>query len=154
MATSIDPAFGAGFDADAFRDAIRSAMNMGLPENLSERATFQWKTKHSYTVGAPSGNPYDFSTTPETTTVHADVQIPVAVEAVSSLGNQGGGTPIGEFDTPRMVLTVLDESYEQVKTADMVLLGGNTYFIQFWAPPMGLFDVTFYQCHIMAEDET
>lgn len=154
MATSLDP-LAAKFDAAGFRNSIKKVMVMGLPENVTERATFQWKTVRSYAIEAPSGNPYDFAATPSTTTSHPDVQVPVAVEFVpNATGRASGGTPIGEFDNPRVILTVLDEEYEQVKTADMVVLGGNTYFIQFWAPPIGLFSVTVYQCYLTAEDES
>jgi len=129
-------------------------MIMGLPSNVSERATFRWPTNRTYTIADPAQNPYDWTETPLTETHHADVQIPVAVEFTSRT-SQGGSNDIGtQFDTSRVVLTVLDEDYAQVEGATEVLLGGNTYLIQFVAPPMGLFEVTVFQVYCEARDES
>lgn len=151
MARSTDPTFGTGFSESDFRTNIRNVMNMGLPQNEDERATFVWDPEYDYTIESPDGDPYDFSQTPIATNAPENVQIPVAVEFVSN--RTEGGSAIGEFDNPRVIITVLDEDYELVKTADKVLLGGNTYTIRFWAPPVGLFGVTVYQAYLNAEDE-
>ena len=151
MATSTDPTFGAGFDPDEFRKNIRLVMNMGLPEAESERVTFRWKSTYDYTIEDPDGDPYDWSSTPIAQDEPEDVQVPAAVEFVSN--RTEGGSPIGEFDNPRVILTLLDVDYELIKTANQVLLGGNTYTIRFWGPPVGLFSVTVYQAYLNAEDE-
>jgi hypothetical protein len=155
MATSTDPTFGAGFDADTFRKKIRQTMMMGLPEKVEDRPTFIWKIKDQFAVAAPSGNPYNFAATPTVKdTAHPPVQIPIAVEYASTSGRTMGGSPIGEFDNTRVTITVLDEDYELVIGADQVKLGGNTYNIEYWAPPIGLFPVTTYQAFLVAEDES
>jgi hypothetical protein len=151
MARVTDPNFGAGFDADLFRSAITSAMEMGLPQETSERATFRWHTSYTYDVADPEGNPYDFNGEPATTVSKPDVQVPVAVQF---FGSDGNGTAMGEFDNNRTILTILDIHYEQVKDADQVLLGGNTYVIDYVAPPTGLFEVTVYNLYIMSVDES
>ena len=151
MARVTDPNFGAGFDAALFRSAIASAMEMGLPENISERATFRWNTSYTYDVADPEGNPYDFTGEPATTVAKPDVQVPVAVQFI---GSEGNGTAMGEFDNNRTILTILDIHYEQIKDADEVLLGGNTYVIDYTAPPAGLFEVTVYTMYLMSVDES
>jgi hypothetical protein len=143
----------AGFDAAGFRSAIRFAMNMGLPNATSERATFKWSTVRTFATADPAGSPYDFSSTPTASVTHADVLIPVAVE-FSARPAGSRDTAVGQFDSSRAVLTVLDEDYALVAGADLVLLGQNTYEIQFVGPPVGLFDVTIYQLFCDARDES
>ena len=151
MATTSDPR-ASSFDAAAFRDAIHFAMNMGLPDTPSERVTFRWKPERDYSIEDKQGNPYDFAATPTSQVIKEDVLVPAAVEFASNRAE--GGVSFGEFDNPRGIVTVLDEEYELVKPADQVILGGNTYFIRYWGPPMGLFPVTIYQCFITAVDES
>lgn len=147
------PGFGSGFDPDAFREAIRATMTMGLPETVSERATFRWKTERTYDVEDQKHNPYSWDDTPATELAYDDVRVPVAVEFSSGYG-VAGGTTIGQFDATRVVITVLDVDYALIEGADLVLLGGNTYNIDYIAPPVGLFEVTVYMIHATAQDES
>lgn len=143
----------ADFDADAFKEAIRAAMLMGMPNNVSERATFRWTTEKTFSLADPAGSPYDLTATPVTTTAHPDVQVPVAVEFVSRVSTTQF-TAAGEFDQARAVITVLGDDYDQIEGADQVVLSGNTYDLIFVAPKMGLFDVDVVQIHALARDET
>ena len=153
MATPTDSSFGAGFDATKFRNAVRSAMEMGLPNTVSERATFRWNVERTFSYQDEATNPYDWTDTPVTEVTHADVLIPVAVEFTARPAGTTD-TPIGQFDTARAVVTILDTDYPDVAGADQVILGGNTYSIQFVAPPIGLFTVTVYQMYLEAVDES
>jgi hypothetical protein len=152
MATVSDPSF-SGFNADLFRSKIKSTMRMGLPNTTAERATFRWTVGHTFASADGGGSPWDFGATPVTTTAHADVQIDCAVDFVPR-ATLAGGTAVGHFDTPRAIITVLDEDYPDIVGADTVLLGENVYTIDFVAPPVGLFTVTIYQLHVSAQDET
>lgn len=141
------------FDPARFRQAIRSTMIMGTPTNTAEQATFRWNPQRDYAIDDPADNPYDWTSTPTTDTLTADVQVPVAVE-FSARPAGSTQTQMGEFDTSRAILTILDEDYALIKDADLVLLGGNAYAIQFVSPPMGLFSVTVYQMFCEALDES
>jgi hypothetical protein len=152
MATPTDPTFGAGFDADAFRSAIRSTMEMGLPGTVAERATFRWNSSATYSAEDVAHNPFDWTDTPLTEVTHADVLIPVAVE-FSARPAGSLDTPLGQFDNARVVVTVLDTDFASVQGADEILLGENSYTIDFWGPPVGLFDVTIYTVYATATDE-
>lgn len=153
MATPSDATFGAGFDATAFRAAIRNTMTMGLPNASADKATFVWTASRTYTSEDPSHNPYSWTATPVTETTHADVQVPVAVEfAPRPAASQD--TSLGQFDATRVSLTLLDTDYDLVEGADKVTLGGNTYVIDFIGPPVGLFDVTIYTIYATAQDES
>lgn len=150
MAGTSDPRASA-FNAGKFRDGIKFAMNMGLPENSSQRVTFRWKTKYEFDIGDSNGNPYDFSSIPQKTFSKPDVQVVAAVEVSSD--NAIDGTSIGGFNNPTAIITVLDDEYQLISDADIVILGESTYDIMYVAPPIGLFDVTVYQIHAIAIDE-
>ena len=157
MATTTDPR-ASGFDPALFKDAIRFAMNMGLPDTETERVTFRWTADQTFENDSPSGNPYTWSTSPTTETAPDDVRVDAAVEFVSraSLADQNS---IGDFDNPRIVVTLLDDEFETITDdtlglPDQLVVGGNTYEVDFVAPPVGLFSVTVYQIHATAVDES
>lgn len=152
MAAPTNKTFGAGFNADAFRDVIRSTMEMGLPNSVSERATFLWKPEVVYGGSTNhAGRPLDYNSKPSTVTERDPVQIPCAVEFIDRAPD---GTPIANIQNPRVVISVMDVDYPQIEGADSVLLGGNTYKINYIAPPVGLFTFTLYQIHCQAVDES
>lgn len=128
-------------------------MTMGGPVAVNERATFRWRTERDYAIDDPAQNPYDWSATPTTTVSLEDVQVPVAVE-FSARPAASTETTVGQFDHSRAIITILDEDYDLVRGADQVLLGGNTYVIQFVGPPVGLFEVTVYTLYADAVDES
>lgn len=141
------------FNPAVFRQAIRDTMIMGLPNATAEKPTFRWNPNKTYATADPGGAPYDFTAAPVVTVAPADVQVAVAVE-FSSRPAGSLETVIGEFDNSRVIITVLDEDYELIRGADEVILGGNTYDIQFVGPPLGLFEVTVYQIFAIARDES
>lgn len=152
MASTTDPR-AAAFDAAEFRDGVKFAMSMGLPDDTSERLTFRWKDDKTYTTADPTGKPYDYSDTPSRTVTKDDVQITAGVKFISR-ATSSAGNAVARFESPRVEVTVLDEDYDSVADADEILLGGNTYFIEYWEPPTGLFDVTIYVVHASAVDES
>lgn len=145
--------FGSSFNASRFRTAIRNTMVMGMPNATSDQATFRWTTTHTYSPQDPLDDPYTWTQTPVTTTTHADVVVPVAWE-FSARPSASLETVIGEFDSPRVIVTILDVDYELVQGADLIIMGGNTYVIEFVAPPLGLFDVSVFQIYCVARDES
>lgn len=146
-----DTTLAPGFNATAFRNIIRQTMLMGAPEDEALRATFKWTTQKTYTQAGPSGRPYDLHASPTTSTAHADVQIPVAIEFK---GGGGTDTSVGQFQDANAEITVLDEDYELIEGADKLTLGGNTYIIDFVKPPDGLFGVTVFTIFAHAQDES
>lgn len=152
----------AGFDAKAFRDAMKFAMNMGLPQKTEERATFHFRpTKTYWTTDATptqvlnprldqNGNPLD----PNIRTVRTfptPVQIPVAVDFDTAAVDE---RPVGAFKPTKVTITIIDEYWPQVAEAVEVELGGDRYVISYRHPPMGLFDVTIYTIECFAQSET
>lgn len=151
MAVPTNPNFGAGFDAAVFRDAVKSTMQMGSPNSTVEKVTFRWPVQKTYQGRTdPSGKPYSLTASVVDESTNEDVQIDCAVEFID---RTSVGSPIGEFNNPRVLITVLDEDFDAVSTATKVLIGGNTYNIQY-SRPMGLFSVTIYEIFAQAVDES
>lgn len=144
------------FNAAAVRDALRFAMTMGLPDTTEHQATFIWTTDKEFAQADSGNTPFNLGAVPTTTTEFEDVQVPVAVEFFSK-GGDSQKTRVGEFDTARCTITVLDEDYESLfqggRRPDRVRLKDSLYRIEFEAPPVGLFDLTVYQFFCISEDE-
>lgn len=151
MAIVTTPGFG-GFDAAKFREAIRGTMMMGMPNAEAERATFKWKPARDFTVEDNGGDPYNLSATPVSNVQHPDVEVPVAVEFISRSAFSPQ-LPVGEIQNSRVIITILDLDYEEVRGADWVKFDTSEYEIDFVAPPVGLFEVTVYQIFATAIDE-
>jgi hypothetical protein len=152
----------AAFSATAFRAGIKTAMQLGLPGTQSERATFYWNTESSWTTADTRGKPYDWTAAPDSETTASDVvtslTVPVAVEFLDAKA-QSGDTTVGSFDSPRLKVTILDDEYTALTDQNLGLpngmtIDGNTYLIEYWAPPQGLFEVTVYTAFAVARDES
>jgi len=154
MATVTDPSFGAGFDAEAFKTAIRNAMLMGSPNQTAMKATFRWKEDKTYANSAPGGRPYNLRATPAADDTPEDVVLDYVAVQFIARSTLSGGTAVAEFDTPRAIITMFEEEYEQVHGCNRVVLGGNTYRVDFWAPPTPLFSVDVFHLHVSAVDES
>ena len=154
-----------GFNASRFRDAIGFAMKMGIPDDLDERVTFQWNSIPSYDASDPvdaRGVPYDWTTAPASTVtaddVPASLTVPVSIEFFDSK-TASGETVVGDFDKSRIKVFMLDTSYDLLTDSalglpDRLITDGNTYDIEYWAPPVSLFTVTTYTCYASARDES
>lgn len=141
-----------GFNPSAFRTAIRFAMEMGTPQAVSERATFQWPVEKTFVVADTMNKPYNWGAAPTSEVIKPDVQVLCAVEF--SGNGAFDGTAMGDFEKATAALTLLDEEYEKVIGATRVLLGGNTYEVLYTAPPVGMFETTVYTIYCEAVDES
>lgn len=154
--------FSGGFNEPVFRDAIFNTMLMGLPEDPTERLTFWWRRQQVFSPDDPAGHPYDWTSAPITDTpgnpaltdsgTDQSLQVPYALE-FSARPAGSSNTVLGEIDTSRAVVTMMDKDFEQIKTADYATVGVVTYRIQFTAPPLGLFGVTVWTIYLESEDE-
>lgn len=141
------------FPTQKFKDAIYFAMAMGKPDDPLKQVIFKWLPEKTYVRTDPAGRPYSFDATPTTTITHDDITVPLAVE-FSARPAGSRDTPIGQFDTSRAILTMFEEDYELVKTADYCVIDGNTYDINFDAPQINLFDAGIVSVHCEARDES
>lgn len=162
MATT--SAFTDRFNETKFRDAVRAAMQMGMPESDDEKLKWWWKRTRTYEAPDPAGNPYDWTSTPtsdEPSNPDLDDDDPTSdqhliVDYTWEFSSRPAGsiqTIVGEIDNSRMVVTLFDVDWEEVKTADYCTVGNSVYHIQFSGPAQGLFGVTMHTVFLVAEDE-
>ncbi len=143
-----------GFNATQFREAILFAMNMGTPTETEQRAMFYWTPRKEFPV-SDGDAPFDWTDTPSSTIAPDPVEIPCAIEYGASSSQ---GTPLGTIDPATGEITVLDQHYPSLfddddVRADLVVIDGATYVIEYEKPPIGLFDATVHQFVIQAQDE-
>lgn len=150
----------ADFDAAGFRNAIRFAMEMGLNPDPSRRPTFIRKSssrvykKNSVVISTPrldrDGRPLD----PEVEVVRpADVEVSVdcAIEVQRADAEE---LPVGTFRPTKVVATLLDDQYEEVKDCREMLYNGDRYVYGYEPESNGLFDVGVYTIIFYAVEDT
>jgi hypothetical protein len=135
---------------------------MGIPTEETERVTFQWTPVKTYTQADSRGRPYNWSQSPSATVTIPDkvasLSLPCAVEFTDSRSSSGQ-TTVGDFDVASIKVTLLDTQYEELIAVALgrpntVIVDGNTYNIDYWAPPIALFTVNVYTLYASARDES
>lgn len=162
MATS--SAFTPQFDEPAFRQGILGAMQMGMPEDPAEQLTWVWDREVTFSPDDPAGNPYDWTSVPVTDVPGNPALgdpgppgpqtkiVPYALEFAPGSGDTA--TTLGQFDTSKATVTLMDVDHVQVQTADYAILGDTRYRIRFDSPAQGLFGVTVHQVFLEALEES
>lgn len=147
-------AFADGFNSVGFISAIKETMKMGIPEDENERLTFHWKSTETFPPLSPAGNSYSWDQEdpgePTPGVPEDSVQVDYALEIG---GPNSTNTLLGTIEENTAVVTMLDEDYELIKTADYCTIGTSEYQILFQYPVIGLFDVGVHQLLIKARDE-
>lgn len=149
---SISPGTPTGF-ASTFRSAVKFAMQMGSPNATEDKVTFFWRPNKEYSHEDIIDNPYDWTNTPTTDVEIAPVQVDCAVEFGRVAGNVTVGNAVGDFDSTRATLTLLDVDYDLVRGAHLCTIGGDLYVLEY-AQPLALFVVDVWQIHCVAIDES
>ena len=149
------------FDGEGFRNAIRFAMQMGTNPDPDKAPVFIQKgTGRTYwkddaqLLTTPrldrDGQPLD----PEVEVRReADDQIRVdcAIEVVRADAEE---LPVGTFRLVKIVVTLLDDQYEEVKDCRELLYNGDLYMFGYEPESNGLFDVGVYTMIFYAKDES
>lgn len=146
-----DPTFGQGFVDDQFRNPILSVMEMATPNQVKDRPTFIWDNEVEFAEVDSGGIPYDFNAAPIKAKQGKQVQALCVVEYVDRNGND---TPMGHFEHPRAMLTMLDVEYAKIEGASKVVLNGSIYTIDKKPPLVAMFGVDVYFLSCQAEDES
>ena len=154
--------FASGFNETQTRDAILNTMLMGMPDDVAQQLTWYWRRDRTFSPDDPAGNPYDWTAPPIQDNpsnpdlpddgVDQSLVVPYALE-FSARPAGSATTVLGDIDTSRAIVTLLDTYYTQIQTADYARIGDARYRIQFDAPPIGLFGMTVWQVYLEAEDE-
>jgi hypothetical protein len=141
-----------GFDADAFRDGIWTAMAVGLPPELEDQPAFVIPAAVVDTGDERDvdGVPFDYTKDQAKVGEDTVTQVPAAIEYFDA---DGILTNFGAIAASKVVLTLLDEDYEAIKGFSYVVIGGNKYAYQRTEPPMGMVDVAIWRVHCRSDDE-
>lgn len=143
------------FNSAAFRDAIHFAMSMAKPNATGDQLVFKWSDRNTFTREGPPAAPFDWTDTPATSHTYGPVTVAAAYELKYS-GGESTGTPLGTFDQPMLVVTLLDDDYpdifddEAVRADQIELPDRSTFEVLFEAPPIALFDVTVHTIYAKA----
>lgn len=146
----------AGFSAAEFRDGIQFAMKMGAANRAENKVVFLWDEDKTYPIQDPDAKPYHWDDTPATDVTHEPVTIDeVGVKLTEPRLGSVAGTPVGQFDEVRAILTLLDVDFERIDGStnppNHVRVGGDDYLIRFISSS-ALFDVDIFKLHCVAMD--
>lgn len=158
-----ESSFADQFPEDEFRQAIRDAMLMGMPDNPAERLRWRWDRNRGYVVADRIDVPYDLDATavsdvPGNTVEDPDddgLVVDYAVEAMDPTSGEVT-TALGIMNAERLKVTLFDVDYEKIKDADYAEITTGTNVIRYeisgQAPPYGLFAVTMHDIFLQAAD--
>ncbi len=143
---------GVPFDAAAFTTGILTAMQLGKPPNVTDRAIFHFASEVTNVSPADEeGVPFDPYATPVVVQGNSIVGIDCAITFDDVSGRP---TQLGDLQPNRIVLTLLHIQYLLVKGFDRVEIAGDFYEYDFTEPPIGLGSATVWQVHCAAKDDT
>ena len=141
------------FPEKQFRDGIHFAMDMGDPDADRDTVHFHWDEVRQYAIADSNNLPFDLDD-PKTILEPAFSKQTLAALEFVSRSTLSGGTPVGQFDSHRVKITLLDTEYEEIKGFDWLDISGNKYDLDFVEPVIGLFGVSVYILHASARDES
>lgn len=131
---------------------------MGMPPNEGDQLTWYWKREKTFDPQDRTKNPYDWTEAPATD-VPGNPDEPdgsLVVDYALEFSARPAGSidvALGQMDTSRAVVTVMDDDYEKIKTADYAMISNTIYDIDFSGPPLGLFAVGVHTLYLLARDE-
>jgi hypothetical protein len=148
----------AGFAAK-FRAGITKAMTIGLAPDEAERPTFGWDPDRTFVPSDSAGHPWRPGETPDATVAAPlEVQVPCGVQ-VMGITDEGDSTSVGILNADEVVLTLLDDAWEEVhvtdpdgtvRAFDWVRISGRVFHRAKVVPTGGLFEVGVHRVLVTA----
>lgn len=158
-----DPALGIAvdFDNDAFRSAIRFAMQMGVNPDPTKRPIFLRKNtartfwKNGQELADPprmdrDGKPFDVDIEVRRGQ-DEKVSVDCAIEVERADAEE---LPVGNFRPVKIVVTLLDEEYQLVSDCRELLYNGDRYMFGYAPEALGLFQTGVFTMIFYARDES
>lgn len=142
------------FDADEFREGIRAAMLMGLPDDEEMRPTFHFPAGTVNDSADPGGKPWDFNQPKSVDSTPAPDPVLVLC-AVKVTDGQAGYTSVGKFLAREAVLSFFEDEWAAANDPvpfNVVFIGAKPYKRAEELEPVGMFEVTTYRVRVVAED--
>jgi hypothetical protein len=140
------------FDQAAFEAGIRTAMAVGMPPNVADRAVFVFADASTNSSPADAEDvPFNPAVAPTVTPGRQVTGLHYAIEFHDAQGNV---VDLGVIAPTQVVITLLKDEYDQVRGFDYVLLSGDKYLYRREEPVIGLGTSEIHQIHCRAEDDT
>jgi hypothetical protein len=140
----------AGFDPAAIRAGLLKAMVFGKPARESDQALFVIPAATVVDDGEDDEG-VSFDPTDRDVVAPRELRVDCAVEYVDATGSM---ETAGVITPSKVIITLLDEEYQQVKGFSHVIAGGDTYRYSKTPPPDGLGTMTIWTVICVADDET
>lgn len=139
-----------GFNANAVRAGLRTAMRVGMPPEQANQPVFYMPSVETATKPTDSeGVPFDPTYRP-TYQPRTSVRVTCSVEYIDGDGKVSG---FGIVSPTKVVLTLLDTEYAQVKGFEYVVISGIRFFYLRTETEKGLVSVGLWKIHCRSEDE-
>jgi len=139
----------AGFDAARVIGGLHTAMGFGEPTRAADKATF-YILSQAATADPVDGEGLPFDPTKSRPTTRTPKTVPCAVEVFEGSTTRDS---FGDAQASRVVLTLLDPDYQQVKGFSYVVAGGDKYYYTKTDPPVALGSIDVWTVHCTAQDE-
>lgn len=139
-----------GFDKAAVLAGLRTAMGFGAPTRTEDRATFYLPKTEAETPAAEDLATVPFDPDVRRTASTRKVQVACAVEFYA---NGQLVESWGAANADRILVTLLDPEYQQVKNFSYVVAGGDKYIRSRTQPPVALGSIDVWQVWADAENE-
>lgn len=139
-----------GFNSAEIIAGLHTAMSFGMPTRTEDRATFYLPRTSVDAAAAMDLHNVPFNPTVRRTVSTNRVQVSCAVEFYA------GGQVIEQFGSvaaDKILLTLLDTEYQQVKDFLYVVAGGDKYLRSITQPPMALGSIDVWQVWADSENE-
>lgn len=140
------------FDADAFRDGIRQAMVMSLPNSVSAQPKFYFPDGRTAEYVDESGSPFNWG---DTATQGTAPKAPIQVTCLINPRDKPMATEssIGPFRIEQADLYFFEDEWAKVSEYDRVMINGEMYHRTETLIPVTLFDATLQVTSIEVDDK-
>lgn len=137
-----------GFDEPAVIEGLRKAMGFGEPNDADAKVTFHFSDRTPGTGTDDQGVPFAIDgTAPPPPDA---LSVPCAVEFRDAGGQ---AVTFGQMNPAEVVITMIDEDYQQIKGFAYLTAASDRYLYDFTEPVVALGPIDVWTIHAKAENE-
>ena len=140
----------AGWDEERVKSGIHTAMGFGEPTRTEDKATFYVPRPADEPVAPGNSEGVPWNPAEKRNTKRDAIQVACAIEKFERADDTG---TYGTLQPDRIVITLLDGEYQQVKGFEYVVAGGDRYYYRKTDPPVALGSIDVWTVHATAQDE-
>ena len=141
----------ADFDSDGFREGIRAAMLMSMPNAVAAQPLFHFQDLRAVDIVDSGGEPFDWSATPTGTPPRSSRRVTCLIDPHTK--PMPTETTIGPFRLDRANLYFFEDEWAQIQDFVSVDIDQITYDRTELLQPITLFDVTLRSVTVQSQDK-